>query len=407
MPPNKCRYWVTYDSISGEVSYCEVAAHGLKLTAKQLAEAGCTPARRRECMQAMRMTTGMTERDLAGIGIPAGPRLAPAAEQAAMAEEVRALAAPAPAPALTPTQALAAPPEVAATVVEVAQKKTQTAWAPLVVLGMLAGAYIAFGAQLCTVVTADLAGFVGDGFSRLMGGLVFSVGLVLVVIAGGELFTGNSLMASGVLGKKFGLRRLLWHWGVVYAANFAGAILVAALMAATGLWSSGTAASGIRAIGLAAGKVNLSWTEALVRGILCNWLVCLAVWLAFAARDGISKLMACVLPVTAFVASGFEHSIANMYFVPAGIFAKLNPAVTTALTGAVGAEQAAAMMDSLTWSNFFTVNLIPVTIGNVIGGVVLVATAYWYAYAKPARAAKQAVASVRSTAPVRTAVGGE
>jgi|GEM_PF-143344 len=407
MPPNGCKYWVTYDSIAGEVSYCEVAAHGLRLSARQLEAAGCTPARRRECMKIMQLTTGLAENDLAAVGLPAGPRLAPeAAGQVAMVGDSRPALSPA-APALTPTQAVAAPPEVAATVVQVAEKKAQSTWAPLVVLGVLAGAYIAFGAQLATVVTSDLGKFLGDGFSRLMGGLVFSVGLVLVVVAGGELFTGNSLMASGVLGRKFGLKRLLWHWGLVYAANFAGAILVAALMAASGLWASGSAASGVRAVSLAAGKVGLGWGEALVRGILCNWLVCLAVWLALAARDGISKLMACVLPVTAFVASGFEHSIANMYFVPAGILAKQSPAIAGALAQAVGSEQAAAMIGNLTWSRFLSANLVPVTIGNVIGGVVLVASAYWFAYGRPREAPKLAAVRVPVRTAPQSAVGGE
>jgi formate/nitrite transporter len=287
----------------------------------------------------------------------------------------------------------------------------QSTWAPLAILGILAGAYIAFGAQLSTVVTSDLSRFFGDGFSRLVAGLVFSVGLILVVIGGGELFTGNSLMVSGVLSRKFGVRRLLWHWGIVYVANFAGAILVVAMMAASGLWSSGAAATGVRAINVAASKVSLGWGEAMVRGILCNWLVCLAVWLALAARDGISKLMACVFPVTAFVASGFEHSIANMYFVPAGILAKGSPAVVAALTQTVGPAQATALMARLNWPQFITSNLVPVTIGNVIGGVVLVACAYWFAYAKPVEAPRskrlRPAVSVPVQAMPRAAVGGE
>jgi formate/nitrite transporter len=193
----------------------------------------------------------------------------------------------------------------------------------------------------------------------------------------------------------------------VYAANFAGALLVTALMAGSGLWSSGSAASGVRAVTLASGKLGLGWGEALFRGILCNWLVCLAVWLALAARDGISKLMACVLPVTAFVASGFEHSIANMYFVPAGILAKQSPAVLAALAQTVGADQAATVTGRLTWVRFLSANLVPVTIGNVIGGVVLVASAYWFAYGRPLRAKSIAAVPAPAKVAAHPAAGGE
>jgi formate transporter len=233
------------------------------------------------------------------------------------------------------------------------------------VLSLLAGFYIAFGAQLATVLTQDASQFVGNGIAALLGGSVFSLGLMLVVICGAELFTGNSLLTSSALHGEISWGKLLENWGIVLIGNFAGSIFFAFLMFHSKLWMNGTVAE--QAVKIAAVKCQLPFAVAFVRGVLCNWLVCLAVFMATAARDVGGKMLACYVPIMAFVASGFEHSIANMYFIPTGLF----------LSGPFGGE-----ISGLTWHAFFVKNLLPVTLGNVVGGVVFVASAYWYVHLK-------------------------
>jgi len=243
----------------------------------------------------------------------------------------------------------------------------------LTILGILAGAYIAFGACLATIVGHDAVKYVGLGFTRLVSGAVFSLGLMLVVIAGAELFTGNNLMLMSVLDKKSSFRKMLFKWGIVYAANFIGAIFLAYLFYKTGLWKMGdNMAVGVNALKLANFRMNLTFAEALTRGILCNWLVCLAVWMAIASRDVVGKIFSCFFPIMAFVACGFEHCVANMYFIPMGLFLKSS--------GQIVGE--GLDLTNLTWVNFFSKNLIPVTIGNVIGGAIFVGLLYWTVYVK-------------------------
>jgi len=260
-------------------------------------------------------------------------------------------------------------------------KKTQGSILRLTILGMFAGVYIGFGAQLATMVTHDLAGFLGVGIAKLIAGSVFSVGLMLVVIAGAELFTGNNLIFLSVLGRQVGMGRLLRNWGVVYFANFAGSLLLVLLMYWSGLWKVNGALVGAKALAIANAKVNLSWLEAFARGILCNWLVCLAVWMAVSARTVVGKIWAIFFPIMAFVASGFEHSVANMYFIPMGL----------ALKGQAAAVSAAGLTDALSnlsIGGMIVRNLIPVTIGNIIGGAFFVSTLYWIVYLRKERAAK-------------------
>lgn len=240
----------------------------------------------------------------------------------------------------------------------------------LSILGFLAGAYIAFGAILATMVSHDLAKFVGVGFAKFLAGGVFSVGLMLVVIAGAELFTGNNLMIMSALDKQITYKKLLGKWGIVYLANFVGSVFVAFLMFKTELWKVNGMGVGAKALAIANGKCNLSFGVALSRAILCNWLVCLAVYMAVASRTVVGRIFAIFFPIMAFVASGFEHSVANMYFVPFGIFLK-----NTAAAGSMD-------LINLTWGNFIVANLIPVTIGNMIGGVVFVGVLYWNVYIK-------------------------
>lgn len=251
-------------------------------------------------------------------------------------------------------------------------KKVNASVGKITILGIFAGAYIAFGAALATLVGHDLAQYVGLGLSKFITGAVFSVGLMLVVIAGAELFTGNNLMLMSVLDKRVSLGKMLSKWAVVYAANFIGAILLACLYYYTNLWNAGNGAVGLAALKIANAKVNLTFAEALTRSILCNWLVCLAVWMAIASRDVAGKIFAIFFPIMAFVALGFEHSIANMYFIPMGIFLK----------GAGIAAAAGMDISGLTWFNFVIRNLIPVTIGNIIGGAIFVGLLYWTVYVK-------------------------
>ncbi len=238
------------------------------------------------------------------------------------------------------------------------------------ILGVLAGVYIGFGAALATLVGHDAAGKVGVGIAQLLTGAVFSVGLMLVVVAGAELFTGNNLMIAGVLGKQYGLGRMLGLWGLVYVANFIGALLLVFIMYHSGLWRMASGALGEQAVAIAKAKVDLPVTQAFFRGIGCNWLVCLAVWMALSAKDIAGKILAVFFPIMAFVALGYEHSVANMYFVPMGLLLK-------STFTAVGMD-----LTSLSWGRFLTANLIPVTLGNLVGGAAFVGSTYWWVYAK-------------------------
>ncbi|MDI6850503.1 MAG: formate/nitrite transporter family protein [bacterium] len=257
---------------------------------------------------------------------------------------------------------------------DVCVKKVTASFTKLFVLGILAGVYIGFGAQLATMVGHDLAKYLGIGFARFMQGAVFSVGLMLVVIAGAELFTGNNLIMLSVLDGKASVGKLLYNWVVVYFANLIGSLFLVVLMYWTELWKTNGNLVGAYALSIANAKVNLPFLAAFSRGILCNWLVCLAVWMAVASRNVVGKIFAIFFPIMAFVASGFEHSIANMYFIPMGIFMKNVEAVVNAAGNPV--------LTNLNWYGFFVRNLIPVTLGNIVGGAGFVATLYWLVYVR-------------------------
>jgi len=262
----------------------------------------------------------------------------------------------------------------------VAQKvgvgKTTSPWLSVLVLGILAGAYIGFGGVLATTVTFDMAGHMGIGFTKFMSGAVFSLGLMLVIIAGAELFTGNNLMISSVMAGEITFGRMAERWALVYVANFIGSIIVALLFVLTGLWKTGGGALGAAAVRTAYAKVSLGFGEALFRAIGCNWLVCLAVWMALSARQTIGKIFAIFFPIMGFVAIGFEHSVANMYFIPTGLFLR-------SIAGVAAPEGVAP--EVLNWGSFVVRNLVPVTIGNIIGGGVFVGMSYWSAYLRPPR----------------------
>jgi len=268
-----------------------------------------------------------------------------------------------------------APGGVAKAIIGVGKAKTSLSVMQMIILGILAGAFIGFGSELATMVSYDMSKFLGVGFTKFIFGSVFSVGLILVVIAGAELFTGNSLIFVSVLTGDVKFSKMINNWFWVYLANFIGSLLLVWIMYATGLWKTGNLGVGVKALAIANAKVNLSWGSAFARAIGCNWLVCLAVWLAVASKDVVGKIFAIYFPIMAFVASGFEHSVANMYFVPMGLLLKSNVDVVAAagLTGKLA---------NLTWGGFIANNLIPVTLGNIVGGAFFVSTLYWAVYLK-------------------------
>jgi len=262
------------------------------------------------------------------------------------------------------------PGEMAKRVEVTSIRKAKLGFLSLLMLAILAGSFIALGAEFCTLVIFDST--LSVGLTKLLGGLVFSLGLILVVIAGAELFTGNNLIMMGFGSGVVTYKQLLKNWGVSYLGNFIGSIFIVGLMYFSNQWMMKDHLLGAKAVLIAAGKVNLTFTEAFVRGILCNLLVCLAVWLCFSARTVVGKVSAIIFPITAFVASGFEHSIANMYFIPMGIILKGNSNVMNkVLEVAPDANLSRLNITGLLG------NLLPVTLGNIVGGALLVAAIYW------------------------------
>jgi formate/nitrite transporter len=283
------------------------------------------------------------------------------------------------------------PQEMASRAEYLGVRKSEMSTLKTFMLAVLAGAFIALGAIFATTVSA--AGIpvtspdgtlvynasIPYGVVRLLAGIVFSLGLILVVVGGAELFTGNNLIIMAwASGKVRGLA-VLRNWIIVYIGNFVGAIGTAVLMFFTRQYTFGSNAVGISALKTAVSKCDLTFVQAIALGILCNALVCMAVWLTYSARSTTDKIIAIIFPITAFVAAGFEHSIANMYFIPYGLFIKYyDPDFIGKVSGQV------AHLDKLNWQSFFINNLVPVTIGNIIGGSVLVAAVYWAIYLRQA-----------------------
>jgi formate/nitrite transporter len=227
---------------------------------------------------------------------------------------------------------------------------------------VLAGAFIALGAMFATTVTVGELPF---GVERLLAGIVFSLGLILVVVAGAELFTGNNLIVMATASGRVPVRRLLRNWGLVYVGNLVGAVATAALVFAGKQYEFADGEVGANVLSIAETKGGLGFGQAIALGILCNALVCLAIWLTYSARSVTDKVLAIVFPISAFVAAGFEHSVANMYFLSAGLFVE----------GEVGGEFPHVNLEDAVIGN-----LLPVTIGNIIGGSVMVGLVYWLVY---------------------------
>ena len=262
------------------------------------------------------------------------------------------------------------PAEVATKAVGVGVKKAGLDFWTMFVLALFGGAFIAIGAVLATTVGSNGAEF-PYGLNALLKGLIFTVGLILVIVAGAELFTGNNLMLIAVLNKKITLGKMLRNWGVVYIGNLIGSVIVALIMVMSKQYTFAGGGIGKTALTIANTKSGLEFWSALGLGIMCNILVCLAVWMTFSARTTAGKILAIIAPISAFVAAGFEHSVANMYFIPVGLFIKaFNPEF---------AAQAGEFAN-LSWANFFVKNLLPVTIGNIIGGAIFISAAYWFIY---------------------------
>jgi formate transporter FocA len=284
------------------------------------------------------------------------------------------------------------PAEMAKRAEYVGVRKAETPVITMLALAILAGAFIAMGAIFATTIWSGGMTILDPdkatafttalpyGVQRLLGGLVFCLGLILVVVGGAELFTGNNLIVMAWASHKVTTGGLLRNWTIVYAGNFIGSLGTAILMFSSKQYMFSNGAVGLQALNIANAKVGLDFVQAVALGILCNALVCLAVWMTFSARSTMDKIAAIIFPITAFVAAGFEHSIANMYFIPIGLFIK--SFAGEGFWTAIG--KTAADFPALTWSNFFIKNLIPVTIGNIIGGVFLVAAIYWMVYLRPA-----------------------
>ena len=265
---------------------------------------------------------------------------------------------------------LNSPKEIAQNYVAIGKAKANMAIDKMFLLAVIAGAFIAFGG----VGSATAAVGVTPSIGKLISGCIFPGGLTLVLLAGSELFTGNCLLSIPLLEKEITVKQMLRNWVVVYFGNMVGGMLVAAALVYSGQYNMFDGGMAVSVFSTAAAKCSLSFSDAFIKGILCNVLVCLAVWVAFSAKDSAGKVISLFFPILIFVICGFEHCIANMYYISAGLFGKNVPSYV------VAAQAAGVNLDVITWKNFFITNLIPVTLGNIIGGAVCVGALYWYVY---------------------------
>lgn len=279
------------------------------------------------------------------------------------------------------------PAEMAVRAEQIGVRKAEMVGLAMFTLAVLAGAFISLGALFATTVSSGsmivtlpdgVVPFTAGlpyGVTRLLAGLVFCLGLILIVVGGAELFTGNNLIVMAWASRKVTGRALLRNWVIVYFGNFLGAVSTAIIVFFTRQHTFGADAVGVTALRIAVGKLDYTFVQALALGILCNALVCMAVWLTYSAHSTLDKIVAIIFPITAFVAAGFEHSIANMYFIPYALLIRnFDPEFISRVSSRI------PNLDNLTWTSFFIDNLIPVTIGNIIGGTVLVAAVYWSIY---------------------------
>lgn len=267
------------------------------------------------------------------------------------------------------------PGEMAEKAVRVGIQKAEWSAPRLLVLALLAGIYIAFGAIFSTLSAAGASGVIPHGITRIISGLVFTVGLILVVVGGAELFTGNNLMVMAWADRQISTGKLLRNWVLVYAGNFIGSVLMAFLVFQSGHYASNGGSIGLSILSIAETKTSLPFIHALSLGVLCNILVCLAVWLSYSAKSVSGKILAIIPPISAFVAAGFEHSVANMFFIPMGLLVKFG--VDGSFWNLI--QKTPADFPHLTVSGFLVNNLLPVSLGNIIGGL-MIGLAYWFIY---------------------------
>jgi formate/nitrite transporter len=289
---------------------------------------------------------------------------------------------PKPAEAPKPVQVLDldaySPSQIASRIDAVALVKAKYSTAQTFWMGINAGVYIALGAQFATLVISDST--LHFGLNSIIAGIVFSLGLILVVVGGAELFTGNCLIIIGYADKKVTGKEVLDNWSISFIGNLIGSLIVVFFMYQSHQWEFFNDMVGAKALLIANKKVNLSFEVAFARGVLCNSMVCLAVWLCFSARNVADKIISLVFPVAGFIASGFEHCVANMYFIPMGVVLKKNPEVLAAAEKMAGKT---LNLSQLTWKGFVIDNQIPVILGNVVGGVILVGIMFWFVYLRP------------------------
>jgi formate/nitrite transporter len=281
----------------------------------------------------------------------------------------------------TPTGLDALPPaEVARKAESVGVTKSGMPTFDVFVLSVLAGSFIALGAIFATTVLAG-GSELPYGVLRLLAGLVFTLGLILVVVAGAELFTGNNLIVMAWASRRVATAQLLANWGVVFVGNFVGALATAVLVYVSKQYEFGAGSVGTAMLGIGVAKTSLGFGQAIALGMLCNALVCLAVWLTYGARTTTDKILAIVPPIAAFVAAGFEHSVANMYFLSIALLVKSDETFVASL-------EPEPDLSGLSVQSFLVDNLLPVTIGNILGGAVMVGAVYWLVYLRPRRGAE-------------------
>ena len=279
--------------------------------------------------------------------------------------------------------AISTPPQIVAANMNAAKGKTELPLLRMILLGIFAGMFIAGGASASSLAMHAISNV---GLARFAAGAIFPVGLMMIVFVGGELFTGDCLMIMGCVHGKFSSGKMIKVLVVVYLSNLLGSVLFAELVNLSGQYNYSGGLLGAFTIKVAMGKVSMSFAQAFASGLLCNIFVCMAVLMAMAAKDIAGKVWAIFFPILAFIVSGYEHCVANMYYIPAGIFAKANSAYASLAMESYG--YTTLQLDSLNWTNFVVRNLIPVTLGNIVGGMVFVGLPLYFIHAQKLKADK-------------------
>jgi formate/nitrite transporter len=272
------------------------------------------------------------------------------------------------------------PKEIVESAVTVSVNKANTIWWKQILLAVMAGMFVGLAGNGASISAYSAS---SAGMAKMLSGVLFGAGLIMVLLAGAELFTGNSLMIIGVMEKKITVAAMLKNWVFVYLGNFIGGVGLSYLISETTQLNMDKGALGAYAINAALGKCTMDFKSAFIMGIFCNVLVCIAVWISWGGKDIVSKVIGLYFPIWLFVTSGYEHCVANMYFIPVGLFAKKNDLCVSAAMDKYGIT--AEQLQNLSWSNFFVDNLVPVTLGNIVGGMVVVGLVYWLVYLKKSK----------------------